>query len=103
MDVAGSHYIKDDLTYFRRDDVSIFIPHVLESIFFEIRRNLNKPVIVGVIYRPNTQPRASFDLFTNHILEIQGKISNESKLAYLMGDYNINLLNFGTHKKLTNS
>ena len=92
-------YIKDDLTYSKRGDLSIFIPHVFESIFFEIKRNLNKPVIVGVIYRPNTQPRANFDLFTNHILEIQGKISNEGKLGYLMGDYNINLLNFGTHQK----
>ena len=61
---------------------------------------MNKPVIVGVIYRPNTQPRANFDLFTNYILEMHGKISNESKLAYLMGDYNINLLNFGTHQKI---
>ena len=26
-------------------------------------------------------------------------IFNENKIAYLMGDYNINLLNFGTHKK----
>ena len=33
------------------------------------------------------------------ILEIQAHISNENKTAYLMGDYNINLLNFGTHNK----
>ena len=28
------------------------------------------------------------------ILEIHDKISNENKTAYLMGDYNLNLLNF---------
>ena len=33
----------------------------------------------------------------NKLLEIQAHISNENKTAYLMGDYNINLLNFGTH------
>ena len=27
-------YIKDNLTYVKRDDLSIFIPHVFESIFF---------------------------------------------------------------------
>ena len=33
------------------------------------------------------------------IIEIQDNISNENKIAYLMGDYNINLLKFVTQKK----
>ena len=52
-----------------------------------------------MIYRPNTLPRADLDLFINNLLEIQGKICNENKTAYLIGDYNINLLKFGSHKK----
>ena len=35
-------YIKDNLTYVKRDDLSIFIPHVFESIFFEISCNSKK-------------------------------------------------------------
>ena len=54
---------------------------------------------MGVIYLPNTLPRADLDLFISNVLEIQSKISNENKTSYLMGDYNINLLNFGTHTK----
>ena len=52
-----------------------------------------------MIYRPNTLPRADLDLFINNLLEIPGKICNENKTAYLIGDYNIDLLKFGSHKK----
>ena len=34
---------------------------------------------MGVIYRPNTLPRADLDLFISNLLEIQSKISNENK------------------------
>ena len=39
-------------------------------------------------------------MFISKIIEIQDKISNENKIAYLMGDYNIILLNFVTHQKI---
>ena len=92
-------YINDNFTYTKREDLSIFIPHVFESIFCEVQDNQNKPVIVGVVYRPNSAHRADVDVFICKVIEIQYKISNENKIAYLMGDYNINLLNFVTHQK----
>ena len=92
-------FIHEKLNYIRRDDLSIFIPHVMETLFVEIQYKHSKPIIVGVIYRPNTLPRADLDLFISNLLEIQSKISNENKISYLMGDYNINLLNFGIHSK----
>ena len=72
---------------------------LVETMFVEIQYKHSKPVIVGVIYRPNTLPRADLDVFISNLLGIQSKISNENKTSYLMGDYNINLLNFGTHAK----
>ena len=72
---------------------------MFESIFFEISYTSKKPIIVGVVYRPNTQPLANLDFFIEKILEIHGIILNENKIAYLMGDYNINLFNFSTHIK----
>ena len=72
---------------------------MFESIFFEISYNSKKTIIVGVIYRPNTQPLANLDFLLKKILEIHEIILNENKIAYLMGDYNINLLNFSTHIK----
>ena len=78
-------------------NLSIFFPHVFE---FEVQANQSKPTLVGVIYRPNSHPRADHDLFMSKILEIHDKISIENKTAYLIGDYNINLLHFDSHKKL---
>ena len=80
-------FINENLNYIKRDDLSIFIPHVMETIFVEIQYKRSKPIIVGVIYRPNTLPRADLDLFISNLLEIQSKISNENKTSYLMGDY----------------
>ena len=61
--------------------------------------NSRKPIIVGVVYRPNTQPLANLDIFIEKIFEIHEIVLNENKIVYLIEDYNINLLNFGIHKK----
>ena len=71
----------------------------LSKYFFELQAAKRKPIIVGVIYRPNSHPRADFDYFTRTILYIQDKISGENQIAYLMGDFNINLLSLATHQK----
>ena len=68
----------------KRDDLSVFIPHVIESVFFEIQINERKTIIVGVVYRPNTQPRADIDIFMQKIIEIQSKIKEENKVSYLI-------------------
>ena len=39
------------------------------------------------------------DLFITTLTEIHDKIYNENKIAYIMGDYNINLLNVDSHLK----
>ena len=79
--------------------MSIFIPHVIESIFIEVQSNRSKPFIVGIIYRPNTFPLTDLDRFISELLEVQSKIASENKIAYLMGDYNMNLLKFNTQPK----
>ena len=83
----------------KRDDLSVFIPHVIESVFFEIQINERKTIIVGVVYRPNTQPRADIDIFMQKIIEIQSIIKEENKISYLMGDFNIDLLKVNIHAK----
>ena len=32
-------FINSKFTYLKRDDLSVFIPHVIESLFFEIQIN----------------------------------------------------------------
>ena len=85
-------FINSKFTYVKRDDLSVFIPHVIESVFFEMQINERKTIIVGVVYRPNTQPRADIDIFMQKIIEIQSIIKEENKISYLMGDFNIDLL-----------
>ena len=92
-------YINENMSFLKRDDLTIFIPHVIESLFVEVKINSEKSIIVGVIYRPNTQPHADMDLFADKLSEITSKISNENKESYIMGDFNIDLLKFQTHGK----
>ena len=95
----GGIYINSNMSYFRRDDLSIFIPHVIETLFIEVKLNKTKSIIVGVIYRPNSQPRADMDIFTTELADITAKINNENKESYNMGDFNIDLLKFQSHEK----
>ena len=72
-----------------------------ESIFIEIDKDLfnqNQNIIIGVIYRP---PNTDLELFNDDINELLDNLEREHKYCYLMGDYNINLLNYSKHAETT--
>ena len=92
-------FIKDNITYTVREDISLFIPHVLESLFIETTLPSGKHSIIGLIYRPNTEPLADLDIFSTSLFGILDIINNERKQCIIMGDMNINLLKFDTHSK----
>ena len=92
-------YINKNMSYSRRDDLSVFFPHVIESLFIEVKINNIKSVIIGVLYRPNTQPLADIDFFNETLAEITSNLAKENKETYIMGDFNIDLLKFRTHEK----
>ena len=52
-----------------------------------------------MIYRPNTPPRADLDIFTDTVIKIMEIINSEQKVAFLLGDFNIDLLKYQTHQK----
>ena len=88
--------IKDHLEYTVRTDLCVSEASV-ESLFIEIDKNVvgkNKNVIVGVIYRP---PDTDMKKFNECIEPLLTKIKLEDKISYLLGDYNINLLNAECH------
>ena len=91
-------FIKDNINFKIRDDLSTFIPHVYESLFIEISTS-SKNNIVGVIYRPNTQPRADLEVFSQTLYDTMEQINSEHKYSVIMGDVNIDLLKYGEHKK----
>ena len=93
-------FLKENLNFKIRNDLSVFIPHVFESLFIEIITNSNlNNYIVGVIYRPNTQPRADIDIFTSTIYDIMDIVNKEKKSCVIMGDINIDLLKYNLHNK----
>ena len=92
--------MKESITFAVREDLSVFIPHILESIFIEFVQGKKKN-IVGIIYRPNTQPKADVDIFSATLLDIIGIINDEKKHCTLMGDFNLDLLKYNVHEKTT--
>ena len=91
-------FIKENLQYNIRDDLSIFIPNIFESIFAEIYIN-RKPILIGTIYRPHTPPKADIDIFMKTMQDLQNTLAKEIKESYIMGDINIDLLKFPHHSK----
>ena len=92
-------FINSNLKYKVRPDLSVFIPHVCESLFIELTIQTGKSMIIGIIYRPNTAPRANLDIFTESIGRINDIIADEKKKAIIMGDFNIDMLKYGTRQK----
>ena len=63
-------------------------------LFIEIVKPQGKNIVTGVIYRPPNQNVDEFLTMTNELLS---KISKENKVCYLMGDFNLNLMNHQSH------
>lgn len=67
----------------------------LENLNYKIRSDLrsdnNVIVIVGVLYRP---PHGNFPSFVANFNEVMDKIGKENKQCYIMGAFNINLMNY---------
>ena len=91
-----SLYVHNSMEYFLRDDVSVN-NNVLESLFIEIPTNQackTKNIIVGVVYRP---PDTDMNNFNHYLESLLHNIRLENKQVYLLGDWNINLLNADKH------
>ena len=92
--------VKDDVYFKIRDDISVFIPHVFECLFVELKTKSKKKTIVGVIHRPNTAPKADIDVFSSTLYDIMDIINKENKYGTILGDMNINLLKFKSQQNM---
>ena len=89
LNLIISHQIRTDI--FLKDDVA-------ESIFIEIDKEVfkrGKNIIIGVTYRP---PNSDLSNFNTSVSLLLSELIHENKLCYIMGDYNINLLNYENHQ-----
>ena len=90
-------YSRSDICW--RNDISVYCSD-MESVFVEIDKDQigsSKNIIIGTIYRP---PGHDIDNFNLEINKIRDKLHKENTIVYIMGDYNINLLNSDTHSPL---
>ena len=93
-------FLRNDILYQIRSDLTLN-NECSESIFIEIDKDLfnkNRNIIIGVIYRP---PNTDLKLFNDDINELLDTLERGHKYCYLMGDYNINLLNYNKHAETT--
>ena len=70
-----------------------------DYIFVEIEKEIfqqSKNIVIAVIYR---QPGTDLKAFSDAMHDLLNAIKKEKKIFYLMGDYNINLLNYGKHSE----
>ena len=69
----------------------------MESLFIEITKenfNSTKNIIIGIIYRPPGTNLETYLLLLNDML---AKMTSDNKNIYIMGDFNINILNSDSH------
>ena len=79
-------YLHKSLNFSKIDDLSL-VKENIESLFVTVT-NIPEPVIAGVIYRPPNSSLSDFNIEYEKILsELKGK------KAYVLGDFNVNLLN----------
>ena len=89
-------YVDEKINYSVRHDLNkMKHPDKTETLFIEIDRPKAKNVVIGIVYRSPDQDVRTFNQFVEDLLSKLTK--NENKLIYIMGDFNINLLNEDVH------
>jgi hypothetical protein len=91
-----SIFINNKIQYSLRKDISSIQKHI-ELVYVEIDRHSVKSdrnIIIGCVYRP---PKESVVDFNESLKSTLDSLSSENKHIYLVGDFNINLLNVDNH------
>ena len=98
-------YINDDLDYEIRNDFKLKIDFC-EDLWVEIKPKMkgnsqkakNESFFVGVIYR---HPNTPYLPFSSRIFQLIQKLNKEKKRFMIVGDININYLNYNLTRKIT--
>ena len=92
-----SLFIKDCYSFKERTDLSKF-DDTFESLFIEIHKSFTghkKDIIIGLVYRP---PNRDVSQFSHDIGIVLETITRENKFCYILGDFNLDLLNCESHQ-----
>ena len=86
-------YVKSNMTVNKRDDLSC-CENDFESIWIEIINPKAKNILCCCVYRhPNTDITRFIDYFQDKLSIIE----KENKMTCIMGDFNINLIDYSNH------
>ena len=87
-------YISNKYDYVIRSDLSRNTPEY-DSLFIELKFRKKKSVLIGCVYRvPNTDAKHFIDDMNTHL----DVMDIDNKEIYIMGDFNLNLLNADAHE-----
>ena len=94
-------YVSKNMDSIHRPDLEklIYRPKLLETSFVEISREKQKNIVVGCIYRHHNLKIKDF--LESFIIPLLTKINSENKLVVLMGDFNINLMEYDSDKHVS--
>ena len=90
-------YVANHLSYKCCNDLNIYKKNELESTFIEIVNPKKSNIIVGVIYRHPSMDLTDFNC--NYLNKLLENISKEQKSIFLLGDFNVNLLNYNEYNQ----
>ena len=88
--------VRNEIQYKVRTDLNVN-DFNFQLLFIEVSKDVfpsESDIIIGVLYRP---PNTSVDIFNEKLNAILSKIHTEKAVIYLMGDFNINLINESNH------
>ena len=85
-------YLDKNLKYKLRKDLNIYQKGIIESTYVKIINKNENNMVAGCIYKHPKQ--TILDFLDNHLLPLLEKLSNENKQILIIGDFNINLLNY---------
>ena len=87
-------YIANHLSYKPRLDLNIYKSNKLESTFIEVLNPKKSNIIIGCIYK---HPSMDLNDFNTNYLNNLDKVSKEQKSVFLLGDFDVNALNYNDH------
>ena len=85
-------YIRNDIKYSSRSDLTIMDEKVFESIFIDAYYG-NKTFTIGTVYRNTDTTIRANNKFFNHLQPVLKKIKSNNRDCIIMGDQNYNLGN----------
>ena len=95
-------YVKDTVTFANRSDLDIkhkSNKSEFEAKWIEVIGDMNKDIIIGVVYR---HPKSKDKDFYDYIGKTLRVIKKEKKKAILCGDFNLHFLNFERNEEVNN-